>query len=77
LSVSGGKIVAPVPHVCPTGDCSQVEAVLKYLTVTLKPGKLVTTPGKCPATRKWANRAVYKFVNGDVETVTSSSACKR
>jgi hypothetical protein len=77
LSVSGGKIVAPVPHVCPTGDCSQVEAVLKYLTVTLKPGKLVTTPSKCPATRKWTNKAVYKFVNGDVETQTSSSACKR
>lgn len=77
LSASGGKIVAPVPHVCPTGDCSQVEAVLKYLTVTLKPGKLVTTPGKCPATRKWTNKAVYKYVNGDVETQTSSSACKR
>jgi hypothetical protein len=77
LSVSGSKIVAPVPHVCPTGDCSQVEAVLKKLTVTLKPGKLVTTPAKCPATRKWVNKALYKYVNGDTETEKSTSACRR
>ena len=76
LKMTGSKIVAPVPHVCPTGDCSQVEAVLKTLTVTLKPGKLITSPAKCPASRKWTNKAVYKYVNGDVETETSKSACK-
>lgn len=77
LSMKGSTIVAPVPHACPTGNCSQVEAVLKYLTVTLKPGKLITTPTKCPASRKWTNKAAYKFVNGDVETETSTSPCKR
>jgi hypothetical protein len=76
LSMKGSTIVAPVPHVCPTGDCSQVEAVLKSLTVTLKPGKLVTTPAKCPASGKWTNQAIYKFVNGDVENETSTSKCK-
>jgi hypothetical protein len=75
--MSGSKIVAPVPHVCPTGDCKQAEAVLKYLTVTLKPGKLITTPASCPAARKWTNKALYKFVNGDTETETSTSSCKR
>lgn len=77
LSMSGSKIVSPVPHVCPTGDCTQVEAVLKNLTVTLNKGKLITTPATCPASRKWTNRAVYQYVNGDVETETSTSACKR
>lgn len=77
LTMRGSTIVSPVPHVCPTGKCSEVEAVLKYLTVTLKPGKLITTPGKCPASGKWTNRAVYKFVNGDIETDTSTSPCKR
>ena len=77
LVAAGSKIVAPVPHVCPTGDCSQVEAVLKKLTVTLKPGKLVTTPATCPAAGKWTNRALYKFVNGDTETEKSTSACRR
>jgi hypothetical protein len=77
LSMTGSKIVSPVPHVCPTGNCKQVEAVLKSLTVTLKPSKLITTPAKCPATRKWTNKAVYKFVNGDIETETSTSPCKR
>jgi hypothetical protein len=76
LSMSGSKILSPVPHVCPTGNCKQVEAVLKYLKVTLKPSRLITTPPKCPTSRKWTNKAVYKFVNGDVETETSTSACK-
>jgi hypothetical protein len=76
LAMSGSKIVSPVPHVCPTGDCKQVEAVLKKLTVTLKAGKLITTPSKCPASRKWTNKAIYTYVNGDTETETSLSTCK-
>ena len=76
LTMSGNTIVSPVPHVCPTGDCSQVEAVLKSLTVTLKPSKLVVTPARCPASKKWTNKAIYKYVNGDSETETSTSACK-
>ena len=77
LTMSGSRIISPVPHVCPTGDCSQVEAVLKKLTVNLTAGKLITTPAKCPASRKWTNKAMYTFVNGDTETVTSLTACKR
>ena len=76
LTMKGNRMVAPVPHVCPTGDCSQVEAVLKYLKVTLKPGNLITTPKKCPASGKWTNTAIYKFVNGDTEKETSTSKCK-
>ena len=48
-----------------------------FARVTLKPGKLITTPTKCPASRKWTNKAAYKFVNGDVESETSTSRCKR
>ena len=77
LSMSGSRIVSPVPHVCPTGDCSQVEAVLKILTVKLNSGKLITTPAKCPASRKWTNKAIYTYVNGDTETETSLTPCKR
>jgi hypothetical protein len=76
LTMKGSKIVSPVPHVCPTGKCSDTEAVLKYLSVTLKPGKLITTPAKCPASRKWTNVATYKFVNGDTEIEKSLTPCK-
>jgi len=78
LGMKGNRIVAAVPRKCLIeSDCSQGEAVLKRLTVTLKPSKLVTTPSKCPPSRKWTNTAIYKFVNGDVERETSSSPCRR
>jgi hypothetical protein len=70
-------MVAAVPRKCLVEtDCTQGEAVLKRLTVTLKPGKLVTTPAKCPSSRKWTNTVLYKFVNGDTEKQTSTSPCK-
>ena len=77
LSMKANKMVAAVPRKCLVeSDCTQGEAVLKRLTVTLKPGKLVTTPPKCPSSHKWTNKVLYKFVNGDTETVTSTSPCK-
>jgi hypothetical protein len=78
MSISGNKIIAAVPQKCLIpSDCLKGEAVLKLLSVTLRPGKLVTTPTKCPATHKWTNTAIYKYVNGDTETETSSTPCKR
>jgi hypothetical protein len=77
LTMRGNKIVAPVPRKCLIpSDCSQGEAVLKRLSVTLNPGKIVTTPRSCPSSHKWTNTAVYQFVNGDRETETSTSKCK-
>lgn len=77
LSMKGNKIVAPVPRKCLVpSDCAQGEAVLKRLSVSLNSGKLVTTPAKCPSSRKWTNTAVYKYVNGDTERETSTSPCK-
>ena len=77
LTMKANKMVAAVPQKClvPT-DCTKGEAVLKTLTVTLKPGKLVTTPSKCPASRKWTNTVLYKYANGDTEKETSTSPCK-
>jgi hypothetical protein len=77
LSMKANKIVAPVPRKCLIpSDCTQGEAVLKRLSVTLNKGKLVTTPSKCPSSGKWTNTALYKFVSGDTEKETSTSACK-
>jgi hypothetical protein len=77
LAMKGNKLVAAVPRKCLVeADCTQGEAVLKRLSVTLYPGKLVTTPAKCPKSHKWTNTAVYKYVNGDVERETSTSPCK-
>ena len=77
LSMKSNKIVAAVPRKCLIpSDCTQGEAVLKRLSVTLAPGKLVMTPRRCPPSGKWTTTAVYRFVNGDRETVTSISKCK-
>ena len=77
MSMSSNKIVAQVPRRCLIAtDCSKGEAVLKSLTVTLKPGKLVKTPRTCPGSGKWTSAAVYKYVNGDTERQTSKSPCK-
>jgi hypothetical protein len=79
LSMSSNKIIAPVPRQCLVKNdpnCSQGEAVLKRLTVTLKSGKLITTPRACPSSHKWTNRVLYRFANGDTETKTSTSPCK-
>jgi hypothetical protein len=77
MAVAANRVVAKVPRTCldPT-DCSKGEAVLKVLSVTLKPGKLIVTPSKCPASRKWTNKAVYKYANKDTEVETSTSPCK-
>ena len=78
MAAKGTTITAPVPRRCLIeDDCSQGEAVLKVLTVTLKPGKLVTAPKSCPASGKWTNRVVYQYVNGDTETHSTTSKCKR
>lgn len=78
MSIKANKIVATVPQKCLIPkDCLKGEAVLKLLSVTLKPGKLVTTPSKCPATRKWTNTAIYAYANGDTEKETSTTPCKR
>ena len=77
LTMKGNRIVAAVPRKCLNpSDCTQGEAVLKRLSVTLNSGKLVTTPAKCPASHKWTNTVLYKFVNGDTEKETSTSPCK-
>lgn len=77
MSVQRNKIVAAVPRKCLIeSDCTQGEAVLKLLSVTVNPGKLITTPPKCAASHKWTNTAIYKYVNGDVERQTSTTPCK-
>ena len=77
MSVKGTTITAPVPRRCLIeDDCSRGEAVLKVLTVSLKPGKLVTTPSSCPKSG-WTNKVVYAYVNGDTEAHSTTSKCKR
>jgi hypothetical protein len=77
MSVKANKIVAAVPQKCLIpSDCTKGEAVLKVLAVTVKPGKLITTPAKCPASHKWLNTAIYKYANGDTERETSTTPCK-
>jgi hypothetical protein len=77
MSMKRNKIVAAVPRKCLVpSDCTKGEAVLKTLKVTLNPGKLVTTPAKCPASGKWTNTVLYKYANGDTEKRSSTSPCK-
>jgi hypothetical protein len=37
---------------------------------------LITTPAKCPKSRKWTNTANFTFVNGNRDTGSNTSACK-
>jgi hypothetical protein len=37
---------------------------------------LITTPAKCPKSRKWTNTANFTFVNGNTDTGSNTSACK-
>lgn len=76
LTMKGNRMTAEVPRKCLPADCSGAEVVLKTLTLTLKPGKIITTPAKCPASHKWTNSVLYKYVNGDTEKETSTSPCK-
>jgi hypothetical protein len=41
-----------------------------------KKHNLITTPGACPKSKKWTNKASWVFVGGDKDTSTSTSACK-
>lgn len=76
MSITGRKIVARVPRKCLVeDDCTQGEAVLKRLEVTLEKGKLIRTPATCPKSRRWTNTVDYRYVNGDTERVTSTSPC--
>jgi hypothetical protein len=38
---------------------------------------LITTPQTCPKSKKWTNTATFVFQNGNSDTGTSTSACKR
>jgi hypothetical protein len=87
LTLKGNKLTAEVPRTClPPGTiadgCSNGEAVLKTLDVRLnakKKGKraLVKTPPRCPASGKWTNKATYTYDNGDTETKTSTTRCRK
>lgn len=87
LRMKGNRISTDVPRTClPPGTladgCSNGEAVLKTLDVKLGARKkgdraLIRTPRTCPATGVWTSRAVYTFVNGDSETVSATSPCRK
>jgi hypothetical protein len=38
---------------------------------------LITTPPVCPASKKWTSSASFGFTNGDKDSATSTSPCKR
>jgi hypothetical protein len=90
LTLSKHRITAVLPRVCvPPGsaanDCANGDIVLKSLDITLKAKtkgsgakakRLITTPKTCK-TGTWKSRATYTFANGDTETVTSTSKCRR
>ena len=86
LKVDGRKITAKLPRICvigPAGDgCEQnAEAVLKKLTANVektktKKGVLIRTPGECPPSGKWTNKAKYTYSTGDTETQQATSACR-
>jgi hypothetical protein len=38
---------------------------------------LITTPPVCPKSKKWTNTANFGFTNGDKDSTTSTSPCKR
>ena len=81
LPMKGNQITAEVPRFCLVDtekDCKSGEAVLKLLKASIRPSKgLIRTPASCPKSGKWTNSVRYEYVNGDVETVKSSSPCKR
>ena len=87
LKARGNKLSTTVPSVClppgtPAQGCPNGEAVLTVFKSNIRAkhtskGNLVTTPSKCPSSRKWTNKVKYTFRNGDTETEQSSSLCRR
>lgn len=87
LQVVGRKIVAELPRAClppgtPADNCSTGEAVLTKLVAKVRPrttraGRLMTTPRTCPSSGTWTNRVNYTYSNGDTESKTSKSRCRR
>jgi hypothetical protein len=41
-----------------------------------KKHNLITSPAKCPKSKKWTNTSTFTFNNGDKDTASSTSACK-
>ena len=90
VKVSGRKLTVDVPRLClpggtPANNCAKGEAVLKSLKVKIKAKtkgsgstakRLITTPASC-AGGTWVSRAGYAYSNGDIETETSDSTCKK
>lgn len=87
LGMKGSRITADVPRTClppgtPADNCRLGDVVLKTLNVKLaarRSGRrsLITTPRRCPSTRVWTYKAVYTYVNGDTETQTTTTRCRR
>jgi hypothetical protein len=87
LAMKGNRITANVPRICSPGGsledgCSNGDTVLKTLSVKLNARKrgtraLVRTPRRCPASGVWTNKAIYTFVNGDTETQTAATKCRK
>ena len=87
LKLKGNKLTAEVPRMCVPGgtladNCKNGDIILKTLDVKLnakKKGKrvFIKTPATCPSSRKWTNKAVYTFDNGDSETKTSTTPCRK
>ena len=87
LTMRANKITAEVPRTCNPGGsladgCSNGEVVLQRLSVKIdrrsRGGRaLIRTPRTCPRSGTWTNTATYAYANGDTETQTVKSPCRK
>lgn len=88
-SRTGPTLTTVVPPLCLPGgsppDCKNGEAVLTKFnlktvgivkTISGKRRNYVTTPPKCPKSKKWTTKTTFTYSDGSTAAVSSTSTCK-
>ena len=79
LTISGSTVTAHPPATPggpPDGETA-VRSIGFAVPVRTAAGRsLVTTPPRCPKTRRWMTTATFRFADGDTDTVLSATPCR-
>ena len=72
--------VPPIPGTPPDGGAETHEVLDLDARSSVRDGRRVsyiTTPPECPASETWTNRVTYTFRDGEVQSFTTTTPCRR
>jgi hypothetical protein len=75
LSIDGSTLTAD-PPTTPGGPPDGETAVRQIDFIVEEATGYVTTPPRCPASRRWTSTGTFGFADGAEETLASETACK-